>query len=73
MNKTKPEVKKYFETRLTEFNSQLTLATEQIRRISLLRVITFLVSVIGIYFATSLGWIFFFFLVLQVLAFLFFW
>lgn len=49
-------VQDYFKKRLLEFNKQLTTTTNKIKRLSMLRVIFFLATILGIYVATSLGW-----------------
>ncbi|HEY9114966.1 MAG TPA: hypothetical protein VIN10_09700 [Bacteroidales bacterium] len=56
MNKTKGEVKDFFKKKLSEFNEQLAVTKNIIQRISTFRIITFLITVLGIYIATNMGW-----------------
>ena len=56
MNKTKVEITSFFNERLLEFKEQLAAAKVGIKRLSTFRVIIFLSTVIGIYFATGVGW-----------------
>jgi len=56
MNKTKNEVKDFFEKRLLMFSEHLVTSRKSIQRFSMLRVIIFLSTIVGIYLASSLGW-----------------
>lgn len=57
MSKSKESVKDFFEKRLQGFSEQLLITKSAIKRLSTIRVIIFLSTVLGIYFATSLGWV----------------
>jgi len=56
MSKTKENVQDFFEKRLQGSQAQLLETKNAIKRLSTTRVIIFLTTVLGIYFATVLGW-----------------
>lgn len=57
MSRTIVEVHKYYSDRLKAFTDQVELTKTKIRKLSILRISVFLITIIGIYFATTIGWV----------------
>lgn len=57
MSKTTEDIHLFYENQLQEFSTTLETVKQQIRITSIIRIATFLVTVVGIYFATSINWV----------------
>ncbi len=57
MAKTRDEVQTYYQSRLQDFTAKLEEIKTTIRKTSILRIIIFLLTILGIYLASAYGWL----------------